>query len=127
MRRPGANWSFTLPEGHTIEIEDDVVTLRAMPHASSRYRLERVEETDEERIVHLGRLHARSGGPPKPEITRPEGYPLPEIQDEIERLRTRWRDAGLPEQGFTAYGEGETHEEHLREIRRTLRASPTPS
>jgi hypothetical protein len=81
----------------------------------------------DEVVVSLGTQHGWSG-PPSYGAQSPAatGYPLPLIQDEFDRLRTRWEDAGLDRQEFDAYDRGESHEDKLRNIRRTLRAVERP-
>ena len=121
VRRRGADWSFHLPAQHEIEVnaEHNFVSL-SMPLAGSTYQLAGITETDDEVIVALGDQligHATSVG----ENVPPTGYPLPEIQDEFERLHGRWTQAGLPQQDFHAYAAGSTHEDKLRDIRRQLR------
>lgn len=121
VRRRGADWSFHLPYMHRIEVdqENNLVAL-SMPDSGSTYELGGIEETDDEVIVLLGHEsggHAVGVGEGAPE----PGYRLPEIQDEVERLRGRWDNAGLPAHEFIAYGTGETHEDRFRMIRRRLR------
>lgn len=42
------------------------------------------------------------------------------IQDEIEKLRREWEQAGLNPAEFNAWRQGATHEEHLVEMRAKL-------
>lgn len=121
VRAPGADWAFHLPERHTIEVSDDVVAL-ATPLEGSTYELRGMEEVDDEVVVRLGAELGRHGPPSsRPEVAEARGYPLPAIQEEFERLRGRWKQAGLPEQEFNAYPQGATHEDQLRALRRKLR------
>lgn len=119
-----ANWAFHLPAQHTIEVDHDnnTVTL-AQPDSGSTYELAGIEETEHEVVVKLGAEktgHATGVGP---RVPRP-GYRLPEVQDEFERLRDRWRNAGLPEQQFNAWAQGASWGSHLQEIRQALREAP---
>jgi hypothetical protein len=130
LRRRGADWSFHLPERHTVELTDDGHYINvATPQESSLYKVDRVDDSDpEEVVVFLGEEHGKAGPPSfGPGVAEARGYPLPEIQDEFERLRARWRNAGLDEQEFIAYPAGATHEDKLREIRRRLRQAEPPS
>jgi len=52
---------------------------------------------------------------------------LPEIQDEFERIKARWLEAGLPEQEVHAYAQGSTHEDQLAWLRSKLRAAAQTS
>jgi hypothetical protein len=125
VRRPGADWSFTLPDQHTIDVDQDarLVSLGA-PMQGSVFELAGVEQTDEESIVLLGAELGRHGPPGTgPKVPKVAGYPLPEIQDELDRLRARWDRAGLSPQEFGAYAPGSSHEDQLRRIRRQLRES----
>lgn len=126
VRPRGANWSFHLPEQHTVEVTEDrrYVNL-SMPGRSTLFLIERIDESDpEEVVIYLGEGRAWSGpGSWLSEgVPRADGYPLPQIQDEFDRLKARWRAAGLDEQRFIAYAQGASHEDHLRMLRRTLRS-----
>jgi hypothetical protein len=125
VRRPGADWSFHLPSRHTIDVSEDgrYVSLGAAGEGST-YRLERVDNSNpDEQVVFLGEEVGRVGGGGWGNENREiRGYPFPEIQTEFERLRVRWLDAGLPEQQFSAWPSGATHEDQLRRIRRRLRS-----
>jgi len=126
IRRRGADWSFHLAARHTVELTDDrrYVTLSAPLGGLSLFRVDRIDETDpEEVVIFVGDQHAQAGPATfGDEPVEPMGYPLVEHQDEIERLRQRWRSAGLADQEFNAYGRGESHDDRLKSIRRTLRA-----
>jgi hypothetical protein len=123
VRRHGARWSFHLPDQHRIELTEDRRHANlSTPDASTLFEVERIDESEpQEAIVVLGEPQAQvgassEGGPPEA-----LGYPLPEIQDEFDRLRARWREAGLDEQEFNAWARGSTHEGQLRRLRRKLR------
>ena len=128
IRRAGEDWSFGLPDGHTVQLTDDgkYVSLEVRLGGSSLFAVERVDDSDpEEVVVFLGAQHGYAGPPTFGEIES-RGYPLPEIQDERERLRSRWLEAGLDEQDFDAYARGESHEDRFRTIRRALRQRERP-
>jgi hypothetical protein len=130
VQRRGANWSFHLPDRHEIELTDDrgYVTL-ATPDQSSLFAVERIDDSDpEEVVVYLGEQHGEAGPPLYSDQVQPEilGYPLPEIQDEFERLHARWTEAGLSEQHFNAWPQGVGHEDQLRLLRRRLRVAEQP-
>lgn len=123
VRKRGANWSFHLPRRHTIEVdrENGHVHLN-MPDQGTTYFLAGVEETDDEVIVSLGEPMIWHGPTSiGDQVLETTGYPLPEIQDEFERIKGRWLAAGLPEQEVHAYGQGSTHEDQLARLRRRLR------
>jgi hypothetical protein len=119
VRRPGAGWSFTIPYKHEVVVDEanGTVVLRT-PMQGTTYSLAGVTDEGDERIVLLGRELGRNG---PPNMSPPIGYVLPEIQDEFNRLRTRWDQAGLDRQVFDAYAPGSGHEDQLRMIRRRLR------
>lgn len=125
MRRRGAEWSFTLPDGHEITIDQQAQTVSlSMPGEGSTYELAGIEETDSEVAVKLGpKIGSHTTGTGQP-MKWPKGYPLPEIQDEFERLKGRWLRAGLPQQEFDAWPRGATHETQLASIRARLREEP---
>jgi hypothetical protein len=123
VRRRGADWSFTLPEFHRIEVDqaNKTVHLRT-PLEGTTYELAGLEESEDQVIVRLG-TELGSHGPPSvgPSGPEPRGYPLPEIQDEFARLTARWERAGFAPHEVHVYPEGATHEDQLRMIRRRLR------
>lgn len=126
IRPPGADWSFHLPEQHTVEVTEDrrYVNL-SMPGRSTLFLVARIDESDPEEIVIClgeGRAWLGPGSWLSEGVPRGEGYPLPQIQDEFDRLKARWLAAGLDEQRFIAYARGDSHEDHLRMLRRTLRS-----
>jgi hypothetical protein len=123
VRRSGADWSFSLPYRHEIEVDPGAgfVQLRT-PDTATMYQLGGIEEADEEVMVKLGPELARSGPPSMGDVVlAPLGYPLPEIQDEFDRLTARYEEAGLPAQEVHAYAQGSTHEDQLRWLRKRLR------
>ena len=123
VRKPGAGWSFHLPERHTIEVdqEEGLVHLK-MPDQGTTYHLAGVEETADEVIVKLGDRMVWHGPTSVGEnVLEARGYLLPEIQEEFERIKSRWIAAGLPEQEVHAYAQGSTHEDQLAMLRRRLR------
>lgn len=122
-RRQGASWSFHLPKRHTIEVDREagVVHLN-MPDQGTTYHLAAVEETADEVIVKLGERMIWHGPTSVGDtVLEAIGYPLPEIQDEFERIKGRWIAAGLPELEVHAYAQGSTHENQLARLRRKLR------
>ena len=126
VRRPGADWSFHLPKGHNArwaDRDETMVTVRTGTQGST-HLLAGTDTTaaPDEVVVILGELRG-DFGPGAGSADRPErsGYPFPEIQDELERLRVRWLVVGLPEAEFNAYPAGAVHEDQLRLIRRRLR------
>lgn len=123
VRRPGANWSFHLPKRHTIEVDrDEGIVHLSMPDQGTTYHLAGVEETADEVIVKLGERMLWHGPTSMGNsVLEAFGYPLPEIQDEFERIKGRWIAAGLPEQEVHAYAQGSTHEDQLTMLRRRLR------
>jgi hypothetical protein len=109
----GASWCFHLPRMHRIEIDDENrrVSL-STPDSGSTYELAGIEETEDEVILKLGAElsgHAVGVG----EHVREPGYRLPLIQDEFERLRGRWTNAGLPEHTFNAWAQGASWESQV--------------
>lgn len=126
VRRQGSTWGFTLPEQHTIEVDESNGNVAiSTPGEGSDFRLDRIEETDDEVIVYLGDELGRHGpaavvgeGEPLPPA---RGYPFPEIQDEIQRLRSRWIQAGGAGADFDAWAQGDDWETYLRRMRRELR------
>lgn len=92
----------------------------AQPDSGSTYELAGVEEGEHEVVVKLGTERAGHAIGVGATLRQP-GYQLPEIQDELERLHGRWRNAGLPEQKFNAWAQGASWEEHLQKIRQALR------
>ncbi len=94
------------------------------PHGGSGiYELKEIDvSVPDEAAVILGQEHGRSGsstaGGTASEL---HGYPFPAIQDEFERLRQRWREAGLNETEFDAWPAGAAYEDQLRRIRKALR------
>src|SRR5690242_5988847 len=82
----GESWSFHLPEHHTIDVDqaNRFVTLH-QPDAGSTFELQAIEERGNEVVVKLGDPMVRSSLG-----TRQPGYPLPQVQDEFDRLRVRW-------------------------------------
>lgn len=123
IRRGGEDWSFGFPDAHTVYLTGDgnYVSLEVPLGGSSVFAVERIDDSDpEEVVVFLGAQHGYAGPPTFGQVET-GGYPLPEIQDERERLRSRWLDAGLDEEDFNAYARGESHEDRFRSIRHTLR------
>jgi hypothetical protein len=123
VRRPGAGWSFTIPYGHEVNVDDVNRQVHlGTPQSGSLYELAGVEQTEDETIVLLGDKLGDHGPPSVGDVgTPPLGYWLPEIQDEFDRLRVRWQRAGFELQEFNAYAPGSTQEDQLRMIRRRLR------
>jgi hypothetical protein len=121
VRRRGADWSFHLPGQHELRVDQEAGHAQlTMPMEGTTYELAGIEETDDEVIIKLGAelsSHATGVGD---NVAEP-GYRLPEIQEEFDRLRGRWNQAGLPPAEFNAYPAGATHEDMLRLIRRRLR------
>jgi hypothetical protein len=124
IRRRGATWEFHLPHGHEIQLDpSNQIVMLSIPSQSSGYVLDGLEETAEEVVVCLGEEHGRSGPPTVGDgpISPALGYPLPLIQDEFERLASRYEEAGLPRQEIHAYAQGSGHGEQLRFLRKRLR------
>jgi hypothetical protein len=124
IRPERRDWSFTLPEQHAIDfINDDYVEL-STPHASTTFHFDGISTADpEEAVVLIGPAVAWNGqGGAGGQVPMPTGYPIPEIQEEFERLQARCRDAGGDWQRVNAWAQGQTHEGHLRNIRAELRA-----
>jgi hypothetical protein len=121
VQRRGKTWSFHLPHMHRIKVdhENAQVTL-STPDDGSIYHLAGIEESSDEVLVKLGEeIGGLSSG--VGDYFPPPGYRLPEIQDEFERLKGRWANAGLPGQQFEAWAQGASWESHLHQIRRRLR------
>lgn len=114
-------WGFRLPSQHTILVnEGDRLVAVSMPQRGGTYTLERVEETGEEYRVHLA-----AGGPHSGHVLGdlPAEYPFPTIDEEIERLRLAWINAGLRETDFNAWAQGASRNSHTTAIRAQLRAA----
>ena len=94
------------------------------PQAGSTFELQGKDADDEELTVFLGAELSRQGPTSVGVgVAEPSGYPIPSIQEELTRLRERWRRAGYADTEFGGYRVGEGHEEHLRDVRRKLRAA----
>jgi hypothetical protein len=113
VRRRGVSWSFHLPHQHRIELsEDRSYANLSTPETSTTFAVERIDESyPEEVVVMLGDA----------QVAEANGYPLPEIRDEFDRLRARWRAAGLDEEEFNSWAQGSTNENQLQRLRKKLR------
>jgi hypothetical protein len=108
-------WGFRPPEQHTIRInEPDRLVDLSMPQRGGTYSLERVEETDDEYRVYVA-----PGGPFSGHAIGdlPAEYPFPTIDEEIDRLRIAWLNAGLRETDFNAWGQGASWDSHTTWLR----------
>jgi hypothetical protein len=125
IRPEGQDWSFTLPDPHTITLTwDERFVILSTGYASAMFEVLAINSTDPEEIaISVGSVAMQGGGAGVgghvPELT---GYPLPSIDEEFERLRSRCRDAGGDWQRVGAWAEGDTHETCLRRVRGELRA-----
>jgi hypothetical protein len=98
VRARGSNWTFTVPEQHRLEIDEERRrVVLATPLEGSVFELAGIEETSEERVVSLGdELESERWGPPGvgERVPEPRGYSLPTIDVELARLKARWREVG---------------------------------
>jgi hypothetical protein len=114
-------WGFRLPEQHSIRVNEvDRLVDVSMPQRGGTYALDRVEETSDEYRVFVA-----SGGPFSGHAVGdlPAEYPFPTIDEEIERLRISWINAGLSETDFNAWAQGASWDSHTSAIRSRLRAT----
>jgi hypothetical protein len=128
VRAPGRNWSFHLPKGHGVELAaNGRSVVLAAGGMSSIYTVDGIEHLDPgEVVLRLGELRGKSGPASSGFPVEAHGYPIPMIQEEFDRLRERWANAGLNEQEFNAWEQGSDWERQLRRIRARLREAERP-
>ena len=123
VRKQGDSFAFKLPDGHQLELLDS--------QDEQGRRLARIgtpgsgEETVsvvsiEEREGEVEYVLERAGAAPSAG-QQPAGYPWPLIQEEQERLKMQWADAGGNVSQFAAWRPGTTDEAQFRNWRRGIR------
>jgi hypothetical protein len=118
----GASFGFVLPEQHTITVNDDPHTVYlAIPDSGSDFVLERIEEAPGELRVFLGApaggAHAVGTG----QVPVLRSYSFPQIQDELQRLKTHLVSAGGGAQEAEAWAQGASHDSHTERLRARIR------
>jgi hypothetical protein len=118
----GGDWGFQLPEQHTVTInEEQNLVYLAIPDHGSGYRLERIEETPGELRVYLGLptddAHAIGTG----RVPALRAYSFPQIQHELERLKTDLVNLGGSRQEAEAWAQGASYDSHTERLRARIR------
>lgn len=111
------DFSFVLPVNHEVVFDRNsdppAVTLRRPgDRGSTSFELLGEKRTADEAFVEVGRALSQEADSP---------YEMPRVQDEFERLRQRWRQAGGNETEFNAWAQGESVHEHLTWLRTKIR------
>jgi hypothetical protein len=118
----GAGWGFRLPTQHTITVNKGRGTVYlATPDHGSGYGLEQIEEREGEVRVRVGApsddAHAVGIG----SVPALRAYSFPQIQDELERLKTELVNLGGSEQEANAWAQGATYDSHTARLRARIR------
>jgi hypothetical protein len=118
----GSGFGFVLPDQHTITVNEDQRTVHlAIPDHGSAFVLERVEDAADELRVFVGApaggAHAIGTGHVPPF----RSYSFPQIQDELQRLKTRLTNAGGNPQEAEAWAQGASHDSHTERLRARIR------
>lgn len=103
----GASWGFRLPARHTVTVNPDQnLVYLATPDHGSGYGLARVEELEGEVRTYLevatSDAHAVGTG----HVPTLRSYSFPQIQHELERLKTELVNLGGSEQEANAWAHG---------------------
>ena len=123
IRKQGDSFAFKLPDGHELELLDShdeqgrQLARIGIPGSGgetvSVLSIEEREEEIEYLLERAGAAHSIGA--------QPVGYPWPLIQEEQERLKMQWADAGGNVSQFAAWRPGTTHEAQFRDRRRGIR------
>lgn len=117
----GAGWGF-VPDQHTIMIiEEQRTVYLAIPDHGSGFVLDRVEEVPGELRVHVGDptgdAHAVGAG----RVPPLRAYRFPQIQEELQRLKTVIVNSGGRPQEADAWAQGASHDSHTAQLRARIR------
>ena len=117
IRRQGDTFGFKLPESHQLELREGedvqgrrLADLRAAGNGGETVTVVSIDERDEE-IEYVV----------EPTGDEPTGYPWPVLQEEQERLKMQWADAGGNVSQFAAWRPGTSQESQFREWRAAIR------
>jgi hypothetical protein len=118
----GASFGFLLPEQHTVTVNEGTRTVYlSVPSYGSSFVLERVEEVAGEVRIHIGApagdAHATGVG----QVPALRAYPFPQIQDELQRLKTLLVNSGGREQEAEAWAQGASYDSHTAALRARIR------
>jgi hypothetical protein len=118
----GASFGFVLPEQHTITVNEEQGTVYlAVPDHGSDFALKQIEEAAGEVRVFVGApaggAHAVGTG----QVPPLRAYSFPQIQDELQRLKTRLVNSGGRAQEAEAWAQGASHDSHTERLRARIR------
>lgn len=117
-----ASWGFRLPAQHTVTVNhDQSLVYLATPDHGSGYGLVRVEESEDEVRIHVevatNDAHAVGIG----QVPTLRAYSFPQIQHELERLKTELVNFGGTEQEANAWAQGASYDSHTARLRERIR------
>lgn len=123
IRRSGASFAFSLPYGTAFEIDDSqddrgrpLARIGVPGAAGETVAVAQIVERDGE-IEFI----VESTGVASSVGRQPPGYPWPQVQDEHERLRVRWEEAGGRPTDFLAWRQGASWDSQFAEWRARIR------
>jgi hypothetical protein len=119
----GATWGFRLPTQHTVSVnsDQDLVYLATFDHGSG-YALAGIEESEGEVRIHLGVATSDVDAIGTGRVPALRAYSFPQIQDELERLKTDLVQLGGSEQEVNAWAQGASYGSHTARLRERIRA-----
>lgn len=117
-----AGWGFVLPAQHTVSVNEQEQTVYlAIPDHGSGFALERLEEAEGELRIHTGAptgdAHAIGAG----QVPPLRAYTPPQIQDELQRLKTALVNSGGTAQEAGAWAKGASYDSHTARLRARIR------
>lgn len=118
----GAGWGFVLPEQHTVTVNQEVRTVYlAIPDHGSGFALDRVEETPGEVRVFVGAPNADAHAVGTGQVPPLREYRFPNIEEELQRLKTTLVNSGGRAQEAEAWAQGASYDAHTERLRARIR------
>lgn len=118
----GAGWGFRLPAQHTVTVNPDQnLAYLAIPDHGSGFSLAGVEETEGELRIHLGVATSDAHAIGTGRVPSLRAYSFPQIQHELERLKTELVSLGGSEQEANAWAQGASYDSHTERLRERIR------
>jgi hypothetical protein len=118
----GAGWGFRLPGQHTVTVNlDQNLVYLATPDHGSGYGLAKVDESEGEIRIHLGVATSDAHAVGTGHVPALRAYSFPQIQHELERLKTELVNLGGSEQEVNAWAQGASYDSHTAGLRERIR------
>jgi hypothetical protein len=118
----GANFGFVLPKQHTVSVNAERQTVYlSIPDHGSGFVLERLEEVPGELRIYVGAANNEAHAVGTGNVPPIRAYEFPQIQDELQRLKTALIGGGGNAQEVDAWASGASHDSHTAHLRARIR------